>query len=325
VPSRYQPAEGRQWVDMVQGDARRPAHAAFLYGSAEEFVTGALEFVDAGLADDEAVLIGLPEPGIGLLRERMNGRAGLVNWADMREVGANPARIISWIRAFAAAHPGRAVRCLQEPAWADRSGPERCEVMRHEALINLAFADVPVSILCPYDTKRLDPGVLGSAEPTHPVLIRDGDAEPSPAYDVSVVLSGECDQPLPGPPAGAAVLEYQADLAVVRAFTGRHARGAGLVPDRTVDLVLAVGELAANTFRYSQAGGVVAIWPAGDELICQVEDAGHITDPLAGRHQVAADAAGGHGLWLVHQVCDLVEIRTGPGRTVIRLHMRLDS
>jgi len=230
------------------------------------------------------------------------------------------------MRAFAAAHPGRAVRCLQEPAWADRSGPERCEVIRHEALINLAFTDAPVSILCPYDTKQLDPGLIKSAEPTHPVLIRDGDAEPNPAYDADadVVLRGECDQPLPGPPAGAAILEYQADLAVVRAFADRHARGVGLVPDRTVDLVLAVGELAANTFIHSQAGGRVAIWPAGDELICQVEDAGHITDPLAGRRQVPADAGGGHGLWLVNQVCDLVEIRTAPGHTVIRLHMRLE-
>jgi anti-sigma regulatory factor (Ser/Thr protein kinase) len=309
---------------MVQDLARRSAHAALLYGSVEEFERGALEFVGAGLADGEAVLIGLPEPGTGLLRERMNGRAGLVHWADMREVGANPARIISWIRAFAAAHPGRAVRCLQEPDWADRSGAERCEVIRHEALINLAFADVPVRILCPYDTERLDPGAIRSAEPTHPVLIRDGDAEPSSAYDADGVLSGECDRPLPGPPAGAAVLEYQSDLAVVRAFAERHARAAGLAPDRAVDLVLAVGELAANTFRHSQAGGVVAFWLAGNELIGQVEDAGYITDPLAGRRRVAVDAGGGHGLWLVHQVCDLVEVRTGPGRTVIRLRMRLD-
>jgi hypothetical protein len=34
---------------------------------------------------------------------------------------------------------------------------------------------------------------------------------------------------------------------------------------------------------------------------------------------------GGHGLWLVHQVCDLVEIRSGDAGTTIRLHMNLAS
>jgi anti-sigma regulatory factor (Ser/Thr protein kinase) len=305
-------------------DTRRPAHAALLYRDTEEFVTGALEFVDAGLAADEAVLIGLPEPGISLLRERMNGQARLVSWDDMAQVGANPARIISWMHAFATAHAGRPVRCLQQSAWEARTDRERCEVIRHEALLNLAFAGEPVSVLCPFDTSRLDPGVIKSVAPTHPVLIRGGGTGPSPVYSGGIVLPEECDQPLSRPPAVAAVLAYRADLVAVRAFATEQAAKAGLARDRAVDLVLAIGELAANTYKYSHGDGVVSIWVATDELICQVEDPGHITDPLAGRHQVAVDADGGHGLWLVHQVCDLVEVRTGPGGTAIRLHMRLE-
>jgi len=84
-----------------------------------------------------------------------------------------------------------------------------------------------------------------------------------------------------------------------------------------------VGELAANTIRHTDQGGVLSIWTAGNELVCQVQDSGHITDPLAGRHRPPADAGGGHGLWLVHQVCDLVESRSGPGGTVVRMHVRL--
>jgi hypothetical protein len=198
--------------DLERDTAQRPAHAALLYSSTEEFVTAARGFVDAGLAEGEAVLVGLPEPGIGLLRERMNGQAGLVSWADMRQVGANPARIISWMRAFATAHAGRPVRCLQQSAWAARSDPERCEVIRHEALVNLAFASDPVSILCAYDTSRLDPGFIKSVGPTHPVLIQDGGAAPSRAFTADIVVPGECDQPLPRPPARAAVLPYHADL-----------------------------------------------------------------------------------------------------------------
>lgn len=34
--------------------------------------------------------------------------------------------------------------------------------MQHEELINVALADAPVTVLCPYDAGRLHPGVAGS-------------------------------------------------------------------------------------------------------------------------------------------------------------------
>lgn len=130
-------------------------------------------------------------------------------------------------------------------------------------------------------------------------------------------------RPLPRPPANAPALAYRADPTAPRAYATRHASRIGLPPARVLDLVLAVGELAANTLRHTDAGGVLAIWAAGSELLCQVQDTGHITDPLAGRRRPAANASNGHGLWVVNQLCDLVELRSSPGRTVIRLHMRL--
>lgn len=311
--------------DLTQDSAQQDAHAALLYASTDEFVTGALGFVDAGLDEDEPVLVSAPGPEISFLRARMNGRSHRVSWADITRAGANPGRIIPLMRDFASAHAGRPVRYLQGLAWAARTVAEQSEAIRHEALINLAFAAAPVRILCTYDSARLDPGIIRSAMTTHPVLIREGHAGPSSAYDARTVFPDECNRPLPRPPDGAATLAYRADLASPRAYAARHASNNGLSPDRVLDLVLAVGELAANTFRHTDAGGVLAIWSAGNDLVCQVQDTGHITDPLAGRRRPAADAVGGHGLWIVHQLCDLVELRSGPGGTVIRMHMRLDS
>jgi anti-sigma regulatory factor (Ser/Thr protein kinase) len=37
----------------------------------------------------------------------------------------------------------------------------------------------------------------------------------------------------------------------------------------------------------------------------------------------ADDLPGGQGLWLVNQVCDLVEVRSSPDGTTICLHMSL--
>jgi len=52
-----------------------------------------------------------------------------------------------------------------------------------------------------------------------------------------------------------------------------------------------------------------------------VHDVGRITDPLAGRVRHGPDDSG-HGLWLVNQVCDLVELRSGDAGTTVRMHMR---
>jgi anti-sigma regulatory factor (Ser/Thr protein kinase) len=311
--------------DLAEGGGQQAGHAALLHSSTDEFVDCALGFVNAGLDGDEPVLVSAPESGISILRERMNGQAHRVNWADTAREGANPARIMPVLRAFADAHAGRPVRFLQELAWAARSGAEQREAIRHEALINLAFAAAPVRVLCSYDSAQLDPAIIRSAKSTHPMLVTDGTAAPSPAYDAGRVFPDEWNQPLRRPPDGAAALVYQADLATVRAFAASQANGLGLPPDRVLDLVLAVGEIASNTFLHTDAGGTLTIWTAGNELVCQVQDSGHIADPLAGRRRPAAGAGHGHGLWLVHQVCDLVELRSGPGETVIRLHMRLNS
>jgi len=130
-------------------------------------------------------------------------------------------------------------------------------------------------------------------------------------------------RPLTTPPDGAEVLRYRAGLAGVRAFTAAWASRAGLSPHRVSDLVIAVAELAANTLAHTSGPGTLMLWATDDEVICQVQDQGHITDPLAGRVRPAPDAPGGHrGLWVVRQVCDRVEIRSGQAGTTVRVYMR---
>src|SRR5256884_8131227 len=122
--------------------------------------------------------------------------------------------------------------------------------------------------------------------------------------------------PLSDPPADAEVLRYRADLARVRSFAAARAARAGLPPHRVGDLVIAVGELAANTLAHTNEPGQLTLWTTGSEVICQVRDRGEITDPLAGQLRPdPGDPRGGRGLWGVHQLCGLVEIRTGPAGT----------
>jgi anti-sigma regulatory factor (Ser/Thr protein kinase) len=117
---------------------------------------------------------------------------------------------------------------------------------------------------------------------------------------------------------------YRTNLSEVRALVLKHAREAGLMEGRANDLVLAVSEVAANTLRHTRSSGTLTIWRDQDEVVCEIHDEGTITDPLAGQRRPAPDAAGGHGLWLVHQVCDQVELRSDETGTTIRMHMAID-
>lgn len=126
-------------------------------------------------------------------------------------------------------------------------------------------------------------------------------------------------------PATAVKLTFTTDLAAVRGLVEKYARKAGLSESRIVDLVLAVSEIAANTVRHAKSAGNLQIWHSKNEIVCEMRDKGHISDPLAGTRPPDAEALGGHGLWLVNQVCDQVEIRSGAGGTMIRLHMLLGS
>jgi len=131
------------------------------------------------------------------------------------------------------------------------------------------------------------------------------------------------DGPLPPPAPGAMSYAYTTDLAAVRAVVYRYARQAGLPESRAIDLVLAVSEVAANTVRHARSPGSLKIWFDTEEIVCQIQDEGTITDPLAGRRQPSLQATGGHGLWIVNQVCDKVEMHSDETGTTIRLHMNL--
>jgi anti-sigma regulatory factor (Ser/Thr protein kinase) len=127
--------------------------------------------------------------------------------------------------------------------------------------------------------------------------------------------------PLAAPMSEHVIHSYRSDLSQVRALVLAQAREAGLAEDRANDLVLAVSEVAANTLRHTRSSGTLAIWHGEDEIVCEIRDEGFITDPRAGQVKPGLDAAGGHGLWLVNQVCDRVELASDASGTTVRMHM----
>jgi anti-sigma regulatory factor (Ser/Thr protein kinase) len=299
-------------------------HRALLYRGAAEFRASIERYLRGGQARAEPVLIATSPTKMSWLRRELNRDTAGVAFTDMTELGRNPARIIPAIRGFMDRYPGRRIRCVGEPVWPERSAAELRETTRYEALVNTAFSGALATMVCLYDSAELTSSVLDDACCTHPALLRHGSSEESSsAYLGPDGLPPGCDDPLSCPPATAERLIYQRDLRPVRSLVTRCARSARLPARRITDLVLAASEVAANTLRHTRAGGTVHLWHDEQEILCQITDSGVIADRLAGYRVPADDLPGGKGLWLVNQVCDLVEVRSSADGTTICLHMRL--
>ena len=292
-------------------------HAVLFYRTQPEYTDRIAAFVRTGLDQGEPTLLMVPGGKARMADAVLDAMPGELAFVDAAELSRNPSRIIPEVLSFIDKHPGQPVRCVGEPIWPGRSPAEVCEAIRHEALVNLAFARAQATLLCPYDASGLADCVLADARRTH----QEPAASGATAATWRDNLPPGCDQPLGAPPAEAEFLSYETDLAQVRRLVERHARRARLGEERTVDLVLAVNEIAANTICHTDGGGVIHVWHTGEEILCQVHDSGRITDPLAGRIRHGPDDRG-HGLWLVNQVCDLVELRSGEDGTTVRMHMR---
>jgi anti-sigma regulatory factor (Ser/Thr protein kinase) len=296
-------------------------HEALFYGSDEEYVSGAAPEISAALAHDGAVLVAVSGAKRRLLSDALGAEAGRVRFADMEAVGRNPACIIPVWRDFLRDAGAQPVLGIGEPVWPGRSDAELVECSRHESLLNLAFDDGREwRLLCPYDTRALDPEVLAEARRNHPYIRLQGQCERSGDYGAALAW----EDALPAPAADPAELPFTAsDLVRVRDFATRCARRAGVGAARLGDLVLAVNELAANSLRHGGGAGVLRAWDDGDTFFCEVRDGGRIRDPLVGRARPADRRPGGRGLWIVNQLCDLVQVRSSPAGNVVRLHIAI--
>ncbi|WP_405524923.1 anti-sigma factor RsbA family regulatory protein [Streptomyces canus] len=300
-------------------------HPALFYRDEREYLAGVVPFVRKALAAGEPVAVAVPTENLRLLKAEI-GAGEAVRFLDMREAGRNPGRIIPGVlRAFADAQPpGTRVRIVGEPIWAGRTATEYPACVQHEALINAAFQGRPVTILCPYDTRRLDPQAVADAYATHPVVVDAGSGreEESGRYDFEAVHA-RYNAPLPPAPDVPAHAFVADVLGEIRHFATEAAARLGLVRPRLDDLALAVAELTTNSVVHGGGSGLLRVWAEDGHVVCEVRDRGHLTDLLAGRRPPSRDQQGGRGLLIVNLVADLVRVHTGPEASTVRFWFAL--
>jgi hypothetical protein len=67
----------------------------------------------------------------------------------------------------------------------------------------------------------------------------------------------------------------------------------------------------------------VRIWREDGAVLCEVAGPGRFDDPLAGRRRPLPTEVRGRGLWIVNQLCDLVQLRNRPDGNVVRIRLDL--
>lgn len=186
-------------VDYLIGSgaavAPRPLdHRVLPYASDEEFLAGAIPFLAAGIDRSDGLLAVTTAARVGLLRDTLEDGSEHVEFADSMDWYDTPKAASDRYRAFVQQKFGAGagwVRIVGEPVWSGRSESEVTAWTRYESLLNLTFASLPATFVCPYDTGSLPAGIVEDATRTHPHVARGSEAVPSPSYrDAEEFLTG---------------------------------------------------------------------------------------------------------------------------------------
>ncbi len=297
-------------------------HEAFLWTDATDFTDQMAPFVAEGLDAGEPVMVAVRNDRARWLRRELGPRAREVEFVDMVQLGRNPARIIpAWMQFLdRRSGPDRPARGIGEPVWPGRRPAEVAECQLHEALLNVAVdPETPFWLICPYQTSRLGSDVVDEAHRSHPVILERDGHRGSPSYGgrghVEAVFSS-APLELWGEPAS---MVFQSDNPnEAFAFVTLRASAAGLWSDAVTRLAIATGQVIAAALRRGAARGTLRIWDAEDSLVCEVSDETVLTDVIAGRRM--PDKSEPDGLWTANHLCDLVQLRSGPSGTSVRMY-----
>jgi anti-sigma regulatory factor (Ser/Thr protein kinase) len=307
-----------------KGEASAPhegfVHSALIYGSDDAFMEVAQPFVEQGVLAGEPTLVAVQGRNVENLRSALGGEPPGVTLLAVEEWYETSARTRDKSRRWVTerAGSGRA-RLMGEPMWAVGSEAKVRDWARHESVTNVAFADLSVTAICPYDSRVLPAEIVEHAEHTHPQLAGPDELSENTSYedphDFCRRLNSSVRRPEGEP---TCVVEFNlADLRMLRRIVTSMAVASGIPGSRADELALAVNEIASNAVVHGRPPACLRIWQGSDELICEVSDAGDgIKDVLAGQLTPPLEGIGGRGIWLSRMLCDAVEIRNGVGCTV---------
>jgi anti-sigma regulatory factor (Ser/Thr protein kinase) len=299
-------------------------HTTLLYDGDRHYAAEAGGFLRTGLEQGHRALVMAPVPRVETIRTELGDDADQVAFVDSAVAYGPQWNAYRLLLDFAAAGDGVRSCVIAEQPVAARAPAELLDYRRLESAANLVFAEQPVDLLCPYDT-RLPGHLLDIALDAHDGLRADGSVRPNARFrdplTVLADLSG-----VVSPPADATTLDcsHHSDIALVRRLVRDRGADRGLDRALVLDLELAVTEVLTNALVHGSPPSLVHVYDEGEMWVWHVQDGGGLpVHPLAGLLPPAEPTEHGYGLWLARQLVSAVDVGCDPTGTHVRLHTRV--
>jgi anti-sigma regulatory factor (Ser/Thr protein kinase) len=296
-------------------------HNAFVYESDDEYVASSVAFLREGLEGGEACAVGNTRDGLAMMRDALGPDADRVAFFDVSSTYARPARAVAmYYRTFLEhLRSAPSVRAVANGQFGPTPGDWE-EWAAYEAITNLAYAHLPVWVVCAYDANKVPDPALEAVWQTHPEVLSGG-WQPSDHYEDPRELVRKLTREPELLPELRSCWAGD-DLELFREQLARELVAEKVPKARVLDMLLAGTEIAANALRHGGGIEEVRVGSAEGRFVCEVIDRGNgFDDPMAG-YLVPRDGTGtgtGTGLWVARQLTWRVESFHSPRGFTVRM------
>jgi anti-sigma regulatory factor (Ser/Thr protein kinase) len=282
-------------------------HNLFFYTQDDGFVERVAPFLAEGLREREAV-VGVVDPRKrALLTEELGELARRIDWIDRDAYYTRPEDALAGYDAQVGRYLRNGtsrVRVFGELPLC-RTPQESDTWILYEALLNPAFADQPVTIVCGCDAREQSDAVLAGSLQTHPRAMNDHWSEIAHFHDPRDVVRAHT--PAHRDVSGLTPLPPDTDARALRARLRGEMSAAGISDAAARDMLIATGAVLDNAHRYGGGVRALRLGRAGARFVCEVADHGPgLDDPLAG--YLPPRPGRGAGLWVARQLTRRLEL-----------------
>ena len=297
-------------------------HEAAFYSSDTEFLDIVIPFLQGGLANGTPTVVALDEQNTELVRSAMPNDSHLSFLHDQYLRPASLIKSFQQLLTGCLSEGARQIRILGEVPHPGVGVPWEWWA-RYEATVNHVFDKSPLWALCPYDIRITSEEVLDDVARTHPYLATtDGRHVINNRYTRPDLFLTQQRPAHADPIEAAPPLIHLVDPMplAARQAVRENSPTTHLNPTDVEGLVIAVCEAVTNAICHGRPPVQLRLWTSPDRMVVTVTDHGAgPTDPFAGLLPSATGPPGGLGLWLIHQLCNLVTLDKFEESFTIRL------
>jgi hypothetical protein len=297
------------------------AHRVLPYLSEREYVATLVPFLAEGHAAGDRLLVVATPARFQLLRAELPSAAG-VEFVDSNNWYRSPGHATACAAKHFRLTGDSGLRVIGEPPWQQSAPDELAEWSCYEAACNLAFANVPIQVVCPYRISETPAGVLAEALRTHAEMTDVLGTRACAGYVAPREFVPDFEPELPQPPpASKATVVRNGTFEDVARLATRRALELGVVGRSARNFGLAAHEAAAQFFPDRPVEAQMKVWTARRELVGELLCRGPRQPRITGYLQPHPTDGTGDRLWLTRRLCRVVRLASTPYGMRVRLHL----